>query len=216
MAVIKAKEDQIQEDRLDRGIGTKHRDQPKLLNIARGWDAGVVRLMSLALSIVVGGCGFHLHNAADDALARRASGSLRAADVAKFVADERAVLRAAEERDIAAMRGILAAERDAVVISALTRTTNGDPGGVERRLRSLGYPADLRVQEQLADLPQRRRAAMQWWDAYLVAIVSTPEIQHDRRAPLTMRTPSSLPITPLTARMPARSTTRWQGFGNER
>ena len=122
--------------------------------------------------VVLAGCGVHLHNPADETLARKASDDFHAADVGSFVSKERAVIQAANQRDLAATRHSVAVERDAVVIAALSEEETAADllGEIMRRRQSIGLDAH---EKELHGLPSLLRQAMQARDAYLVAILSS-------------------------------------------
>src|SRR5437016_4743019 len=71
------------------------------------------------LALFLSGCGLHLHNSADEALARKANDTLKAADIGKFVEAERQVVQATNDRDLAATRRNVLAERDQAIVTAL-------------------------------------------------------------------------------------------------
>src|SRR5688572_25401413 len=75
--------------------------------------------MSALAAALLAGCGLHLHNPADEALARQAADAFKAADLPKLVESERAIVRAAHERDLAVTQRNIDAECDAMLVVAL-------------------------------------------------------------------------------------------------
>jgi hypothetical protein len=130
-------------------------------------------VLGVALTALIAGCGgLHLHNPADEALARKAGDTFKAADVAAFVAAERKVLAAAHERDLAATRRNLAAERDAAIVVALSegRKASDLDAYFKGRLVAIGIPDDPAARKRLHGLPDRRQQALVARDAYIVSV----------------------------------------------
>lgn len=127
----------------------------------------------LLSTVLLGGCGgLHLHNSADEELARKASDAFKAADVSKFIESERKALIATNERDLGITRRNVMAERDAAIIAALSEGQSVEPllTHLKGRLSRIGIPKDTATQKVLYRLEDERVAAMVALDAYLVAI----------------------------------------------
>jgi len=133
--------------------------------------AHVKLLLLFPIAIVLGGCGLHLHNAADEALARKADDAFKAADVGKYVEAERKVLQSTNERDSVVTRRNVLAERDLALILALDerQTVGRFTDRIQASVEELGYPSEQKRQQILNGLRQRRAEAMIARDAYVTA-----------------------------------------------
>jgi hypothetical protein len=144
----------------------------------------------LILFVSVGtGCALHLHNAANEALARNADTAFKAADVAKAVAAERSLVQATHERDLEVTRRNVLAERDLTILVGLDpeRTAGDILGIIGGRLREIGVPANIAARKAIYALSKDRADAMIARDAYLNALEA---------ARVRLAEPPSFPPTP--------------------
>lgn len=132
--------------------------------------------MTCTAALLLAGCGgLHLHNPADEALARKASDAFKAADVTEFIASERKILAATQERDLSTTRRNVLAERDTAMIVALSegRTAGDLTGYIKGRLAAIGIPDSDSTRKLLHRLPDQRRQMLVARDAYIVAVSAT-------------------------------------------
>lgn len=143
-------------------------------NLRKSWFRAALSVMSLVAVACSSGCGLHLHNDADEARAKKASDSFVAADVSQYITAERAVAQQASERDTAATRQNVLAERDAAILFALseTRKVADLASNLSDQLDALGLK-DPSLQRSVHDLPDLLKAAMQARNVYLVSISNT-------------------------------------------
>lgn len=156
-----------------------HASQPKcfVLELSNLFLNGIKYLWIPIFSMVwLGGCtnlqGLHLHNSADEELARKASDSFKSADVGAFIESQRKTLAAVNERDLAVTRRNVMAERDAAIITALgeKRTTKSLLDLINTRLARIGIPSDPSMLKVLHALEDELEQAIVSRDIYLVSI----------------------------------------------
>jgi hypothetical protein len=134
-----------------------NRQSVSLIQLARSF------LAILAMTALTGCTGFHLHNSADEGLAKKAQDSFKAADITGLINAERKTVTTANERDIAVVKRNMQAERDAILIFALENETTGQKlvQFLTQRLSDRGIPIDDQEGiRALHDLEQLRHAAL--------------------------------------------------------
>ena len=127
--------------------------------------AAKFRLLVFSIVVVTiwGGCtGFHLHNSADEQLAKQAQQSFKAADILGFIESERKALAATNERDVGIVRRNMQAERDALLIFALESATTAQKliDYLQARRDERGIPVSTTTIQELHDLEQLKQNAL--------------------------------------------------------
>lgn len=124
---------------------------------------------AMALLCIICGCqsdktvepfgGLHLHNAGDESLARKAQSDFTAADVGGYVAKQRAVVQADNDRDLTAVRQNMSSLQAQWVIYALDKDTTAGKfmAQIDQRQKLIGLPngpsqTDYFLQSQLEDV----------------------------------------------------------------
>ena len=73
-------------------------------------------VLSILSAILTGCTGFHLHDSADEQLAKKTQDSFKSADIIGFIDSERKALAIANERDVAVVKRNMQAQRDALIV----------------------------------------------------------------------------------------------------